>query len=271
MSDYAVDPLSIEKIEEFAKGVLSDPDCPKLANGAIDVLKALRLPRVRTRHGVKTLRLKLVPDQLLPDKLAQVWARGDRVTVTARTSLWNRAEEHDSSALKELRHEYGHVYLHSGARTNSAVTLDRQVGGNTVHNFIDPERRVENQADWLAACLALPRAKVSPEMDVRDLSADWNVPIDEAKWRLEQVRLCAPKRLSESLRQKIDTILRHGDVPTFAQNLWDQLPDAPTMPPEKFRLADSFLVEFSQYNCFVQTGWTVERDKIVPLMLKMQV
>ena len=82
MSDYSVDPLSIERIEEYAREILVD--CPKLSNGAIDVLKTLRLPSVRTIHGTKILRLKLVADELLPDKFAQVWAGVGRVTVTAQ-------------------------------------------------------------------------------------------------------------------------------------------------------------------------------------------
>ena len=36
MSDYAVDRLSIERIEGFARELLAE--CPKLANGAIDIL-----------------------------------------------------------------------------------------------------------------------------------------------------------------------------------------------------------------------------------------
>ena len=51
MTDYRVDSLSVERIEEYARRVLTD--CPKLANGAIDILKTLRLPTVRTIHGVK--------------------------------------------------------------------------------------------------------------------------------------------------------------------------------------------------------------------------
>jgi hypothetical protein len=114
MSDYTVDRLSIERIEEYARHVLAD--CPKLANGAIDILKTLRLPRVTTIHGIKVLRLNLVADDLLPGKLAQVWAGDGRVTVTARISLWNKGEAGDAGALKELRHEFGHVLLHSGLR-----------------------------------------------------------------------------------------------------------------------------------------------------------
>lgn len=102
MTDYTVDPLSIEKIEEHARRVLAD--CPKLPNGAIDILAALRLPTVRTIHGAKVLRLSLVADDLLPGKLAQMWASDGRVAVTARTSLWNKAESCDADALKELRH-----------------------------------------------------------------------------------------------------------------------------------------------------------------------
>ena len=37
MTDYTVAPLSIEKIEEHARNILVD--CPKLSNGAIDILK----------------------------------------------------------------------------------------------------------------------------------------------------------------------------------------------------------------------------------------
>src|SRR5450432_2561069 len=125
MTDYTVDRLSTDKIEEFARNYLAN--CPKLPCGAIDILKSLRLPTVKTIHGLKVLRLKLVADDLLPDKLAQVWASDGRVTVTARTSLWNRADAGGSDALKEFRHEFGHMLLHSGARTKSAVPLDRQL------------------------------------------------------------------------------------------------------------------------------------------------
>ena len=85
MTDYRVDRLTIEKIEEHARACLTD--CPKMPNGAIDILATLRAPRVKTIHGIKILRLKLVSDELLPDKLAQVWVGDGRVTVTARTSL----------------------------------------------------------------------------------------------------------------------------------------------------------------------------------------
>lgn len=267
MSDYTVDPLSIEKIEEFAKQALDN--CPRLESGAIDVLSALRSPTIKTRHGLKTLRLKLVPDEHLPDKLAQVWARGDRVTVTVRMSLWNKAEEHDPDALKELRHEFGHVYLHSGARTNSAVTLDRQIAGNTVRNFIEKDHRVEWQADCFAACLGMPRSKILPAMDVRDVCAEWNVPLDEARLRLEQIRLTAPKRVPDSVRRNIDA-LKASSITPQVQALWNQLPCAPDRPGNFAKLARGFLVEYGQYNKYTQTGWAIEGGKVVPLMLKME-
>jgi hypothetical protein len=201
MTDYTVAPLSIEKIEEHARGILVD--CPKLSNGAIDILKTLRSPKVKTINGTKVLRLKLVADELLPDKFAQVWAGGGRVTVTARASLWNKAEDHDPEALKDLRHEFGHVVLHSAGRTTSAITLDRRLEGNAIHNFIDPDRRAENQANWIAACLAMPLNKIQPSMDVREVSADWNVPLAEAQWRLEHIRLAGqnvyPRRFEGTL------------------------------------------------------------------------
>jgi hypothetical protein len=268
MTDYTVAPLSIEKIEEHARNILVD--CPKLSNGAIDILKTLRLPSVKTIHGTKVLRLKLVADDLLPDKLAQVWASVGRVTVTARASLWNKAEDHDPGALKELRHEFGHVVLHSSGRTSSAVTLDRRLEGNAIHKFIEPNRRAEDQADWMASCLAMPLNEIKPSMDVRDVSANWNVPLDEAQWRLERARLVAPKRIPESIRRNIDTFRANAGIPALAQTLWDQLPRAPNRPPDMGRLADGFLVEYQQYNQFTQTGWTVEGQRIVPLMLKMR-
>src|ERR1700693_3376062 len=105
MTDYTVDRLSIEKIEEYAGEVLVS--CPKLPNGAIDILSALRQPTVKTIHGRKVLRLKLVADDHLPDDFAHVWSSNDRVTVTARTSLWNRAESNDADALKDLGPGFG--------------------------------------------------------------------------------------------------------------------------------------------------------------------
>ena len=153
MTDYTVAPLSIEKIEEHARNILVD--CPKLSNGAIDILKILRLPKVKTIHGTKVLRLKLVTDELLPDKFAQVWAGGGRVTVTARASLWNKAEDHDPEALKDLRHEFGHVVLHSAGSTTSAVTLDRRLEEtpSTISSTQIAAQRIR-QID--RACLAMP-------------------------------------------------------------------------------------------------------------------
>lgn len=268
MTDYTVDPLSIERIEQYARSVLAD--CPNLSNGAIDILKTLRLPSVKTIHGTKILRLNLVADELLPDKFAQVWASSGRVTVTARASLWNRAEDHDPDALKELRHEFGHVVLHSGAATSSAVTLDRRIDGNDIHKFIDQDRSAENQADWIASCVAMPLNQIQPSMDVRDVSANWNVPLDEAQWRLERVRLIAPKRLPDSIRRNIDTLHARTGIPASAQALWEQLPCAPNALPTVARLANGFLVEYGQYKRYTQTGWTVEGMKVVPLMLKME-
>jgi IrrE N-terminal-like domain len=180
MTDYTVTPLSIEKIEEYARDALAR--CPKLLSGAIDILATLRLPRVKTIYGEKVLRLKLLADELLPDDLAHVWAGEDRVTVSARITLWNKAEASDCEALKELRHEFGHVLLHSGARTKSNVTLDRKMGGNATYKFFEEESSAERQADRMASCLAMPYNKIRPDMDVRDVSADWNVPLSEAQW-----------------------------------------------------------------------------------------
>ena len=267
MTDYTVASLSIEKIEEHAQQTLTW--CPRIPSGAIDILAALRLPTVRTIHGTKTLRLKLVADELLPEKLAQVWAGGNRVTVTVSMSLWNRAQDYEPEALKDLRHEYSHTILHSAARTSSAVTLDRRLGGNAVHNFIDPDRRAENQADWLAACLAMPATKIKPGMDVRDISADWNVPIQEACWRLERVRMAAPKRIPDSFRRNLRAIADCNTIPAFAQALWDQLPCLPDSPSSAVRVAEGFMVELHEFRKCSQTGWAVEGGKIVPLMPNM--
>jgi hypothetical protein len=268
MTDYRVDPISIERIEGFARDVLAD--CPKLPNGAIDILASLRLPTVKTIRGLRILRLKLVADNFLPDKLAQVWVGGGRITVTARASLWNRAEDHDAEALKDLRHEFGHVVLHPEARTKGNVTLNRELEGNAVYKFIEADRSAENQANWIAACLAMPFDKMSPSMDVRDLIADWNVPKSEAQWRLERVRSVAPKRLPESLKRDINWLRAGSEVTPQAQALWDKLPLASDSSATTARIANGFLVEHCQYNQCTQTGWTVEENKIVPLMLKMQ-
>jgi hypothetical protein len=268
MTDYTVDSLSMERIEAIARDVLAS--CPKLPSGGIDILAALRLPTVKTIRGVRTLRLKLVADDLLPGKLAQVWVGDGRITATARTSLWNKAEDNDAEALKELRHEYGHVLLHSGAPTKGAVTLNRELGGNAVHKFIEADCSAENQADWIAACLAMPFNKFSPSMDVRDVVADWNVPKREAQWRLERVRSVSPKRLPDSLKRDIDWLRAGSQVTPQAQALWDRLPLAADRPPTVARIANGFLVEYSKYNQCAQTGWAVEANKIVPLMLKMQ-
>jgi hypothetical protein len=230
MTDYRVDPLSIERIERFAREVLAS--CPKLPNGAIDILATLRLPTVKTINGVRILRLKLVADDLLPGKLAHVWVGDGRITVTARASLWNEAEDHDAEALKELRHEFGHVLLHPEAHTKGAATLNRELEGNTTPKFIEPERSAENQANWIAACLAMPFSKMSPSMDVRDIVADWNVIPSEAQWRLQRVRSAAPKRLPESLKRDIDWLLAGSRVTPQAQGLWNQLPMAPDKPPQ---------------------------------------
>ena len=80
MSDYRVEWLSIEKIEGFARDFLAD--CPKLPSGAIDILAALRQPRIKTIHGYKVLRLKLEADEHLPDDLAHVWSVPIRLTQT---------------------------------------------------------------------------------------------------------------------------------------------------------------------------------------------
>jgi IrrE N-terminal-like domain len=212
----------------------------------------------------------LVADDLLPGKLAQVWAGNGRTTVTARTSLWNEAEANNASALKDLRHEYGHVLLHSGARTKSAVTLDRQLEGNDIHNFIDPDCSAENQANWIAACLAMPFSKIHPSTDVHDVIADWNVPLSEAEWRLERVRSMAPKRISSALMRDIEWLQAGSRMTEQAQALWDKLPFAPDTCPTRARIANGFLIEYCQYNKYTQTGWAVEAGKIVPLMTKME-
>lgn len=268
MTDYRVDPLSIERIEGFARDVLAN--CPKLSNGAIDILATLRLPTVKTICGVRILRLKLVADDLLPGKLAHVWVGDGRITVTARTSLWNKAEAHDAEALKELRHEFGHVLLHPEAHTKGAVTLNRELEGNAVRKFIEADRSAENQANWIAACMAMPFSKMSPSMDVRDVIADWNVLRSEAQWRLERVRSAAPKRLPELLKRDINWLRAGSHVTPQAQALWNQLPLAADRPATVARIANGFLVEYGQYNQYTQTGWTVEAGRIVPLMLKME-
>lgn len=268
MTDYTVTRRSIDKIEEIAAEILAE--CPRLASGAIDILTALRSPEIKTVAGKKTLRLTLVPDELLPTKLAQMWAGRNRVTITARMSLWNKAEKYDPDASKDLRHEYSHAVLHSAERTSSAVTLNRQLGGNTVHRFIDEECRAENQADWLAACLAMPRTKIKPEMDVRDVGAEWNVPLKEAQWRLERVRITSPKRTPEAIRRNLEALKTAELVPSFAQTLWDKLPLAPDWAPSLARLANGYLVEYSHYRRYTQTGWAVEGNRVVPLMLTMQ-
>ena len=252
MTDYRVDPLSVEKIEAVARDVLAN--CPKLPSGAIDILSTLRLPTVKTVRGVRILRLKLVADDLLPDTLAHVWVGEGQITVTARTSLWNRAENYDADALKDLRHEFGHVVLHPETPTKGNVTLNRELNGNAVHKFIEAERSVEKQADWLAACLAMPFNKMSPAMDVRDVVADWNVPKSEAQWRLERVRSVAPKRLPESLKRDLDRLRAGSEVTPQAQALWDQLPLASGRPRTAARIANGFLVEYCQYKQCNQTG-----------------
>jgi hypothetical protein len=268
MTDYTVTRRSVEQIEQIARDVLVD--CPKLPNGAIDILTALRQPWIKTIQGKKKLRLKLVADELLPDKLAQVWAVKDRVTVTVRASLWTRAAEFDPEGLKELRHEFSHGVLHSEERTKGHVALDRQLLGNKVHNFIDPEQRAEDQADWLEACLAMPRDKVSPEADVRDLVASWNVTLKEAQWRVERVRASAPKRIPETIKRRMETIRAVGRIPDTFQSLWDDLPPAPNFLPSAARLARGYLIEYAQYQKYTQTGWDVESGRIIPLMPKMQ-
>jgi hypothetical protein len=268
MSDFTVTRRSIEQIEQIACDHLSD--CPKLPNGSIDVLTALRQPSIKTIQGSKTLRLKLVADQMLPEKLAQMWASKDRVTITARASLWNRAEEQNPESLKDLRHEYCHGLLHSNERTSGNVALDRQVLGNKVYDFITPEQRAEDQADWLAACLALPRAKISPDANVQDIVAFWNVTLKEALWRLERIRLELPKRIPETMKRRIETLKTAGSIPDTVQALWDGLPYAPDLQPSYARIASGFLVEYSEYRKYTQTGWSAENGRIVPLILKMQ-
>ena len=267
MSDYRVERLSVDKIEGFARDFLVD--CAKLPNGAIDVLAALRQPRIKTIHGYKVLRLILEADEHLPDDLAHVWSSDGRVTVTARTSLWNRAKAGDVDALKDLRHEFGHVLLHSGAQTKSNVTLDRKLAGNATYEFIEDEYSAERQADWIAACLAMPSNKICADMDVRDVAADWAVPLSEAEWRLQRVRSTAPKRISPALMRDIEWLRAGSCVTKQAQTLWDQLPSAPDRPPMRARIANGFLIEYSQYNKYTQTGWAVEAGRILPLLLKM--
>jgi IrrE N-terminal-like domain len=240
MSDYGVDRLSIERIEGFARDFLVD--CPKLPNGAIDILAVLRQPRIKTIHGRKVLRLKLVADGHLPDDLAHIWSTEDRVTVTARTSLWNRAQDGDVEALKDLRHEFGHALLHSGAQTKSNVTLDRKLAGNATYNFIEDDRSAERQADWMAACLAMPCGRIRPDMDVRDVAADWGVPLLEAQWRLERVRSTAPKPVSPALMRDIEWLRAGSGVTEQASALWDQLPYAPDTCPTRARIANGFLL-----------------------------
>jgi IrrE N-terminal-like domain len=268
MSDYRVERLSIEKIEGFARDFLAD--CPKLPSGAIDILAALRQPRIKTIHGYKVLRLKLEADEHLPDDLAHVWSTDGRVTVTARASLWNRAGAGEVDALKDLRHELGHVLLHSDAQTKSNVTLDRKLAGNATYKFIEDECSAERQADWIAACLAMPSKKIRPEMDVRDVAADWGVPLYEAQWRLERARSVAPKRMSPAVVRDIEWLRAGSRLTEQAQALWDQLPSSPDTSPARARIANGFLIEYCQYNKYTQTGWAVEAGKIVPLMLKME-
>lgn len=267
MTDYRVDRLSFEKIEDHAHVLLAG--LPTLPKGGIDILAALRLPKVKTIHGTKTLRLNLVADDLLPDKLAQVWVGEGRVSVTARLSVWNRAQEGDPEALRVLRHEFGHVLLHSDARTKSAVPLDRQLGGNTLHKFIEPDCSAERQADAIAACLAMPRGMIRPSMEARDMSANWNVPLKEAQWRLERVRAAAPKRLSDALKRDLALLRAGSEVTPQARQLWDQLPLAPDTPRAVGRLADGYLIEYCQYNSYTQTGWAVESGRVIPLIVKM--
>jgi hypothetical protein len=268
MTDYRVDPLSIQRIECHAQEALAN--CRKLPGGGIDILAALRQPTVKTVHGRKVLRLEVVRDELLPDDLAHVWSADQRVKVSVRISLWNKAADNDPYALKDLRHEYGHVVLHSGARTKSSVTLDRKVGGNAKYEFFDDECSAEKQADWFAAFLAMPSSKIQPSMDLRDICADWNVPLDEARWRLERLRATAPKRIPDSLRRDIDWLRAGSRVTPVAQNLWDQLPSAPDTSPLVARMVNGYLIEYCQYNQYTQTGWTVEAGRVVPLMLRMQ-
>jgi hypothetical protein len=269
MTDYTVTRRSLEQIEQIAKDILAH--CPKQPTGAIDILAALRQPRIRTVTGEKILRLKLVANDLLPNRVAQMWGSSERVTITARISLWNRAEEFYVEAQKDLRHEYSHGILHSEERTKGNVPLNRLIGGNKAHEFIEPERRAEDQADWLAACLGMPRETISSSVDVRDLIADLNVTLEEAQWRLEKVRLAAPRRISETLRSSIETIRAAGSIPGDVQALWDNLPLAPDYLPRDGRLAGGFLIEYCQYRMYNQTGWNSENGRIVPLMLKMGV
>jgi hypothetical protein len=100
--------------------------------------------------------------------------------------------------------------------------------------------------------------------------ADWNVPMSEAQWRLERVRSVAPKRLPESLKSDIDWLRAGSEITPQAQALWDKLRLASERSTTTARIASGFLIEHCQYNKCTQTGWTVEANKIVPLMLKMQ-
>lgn len=115
----------------------------------------------------------------------------------------------------------------------------------------------------------MPFSKMHPSMDVRDVSADWNVPLSEAQWRLERVRASAPKRLPDSLKRDIAWLRAGNLVTTQAQKLWDELPLAPDKSLTGARIANGYLVEYCQYNKYTQTGWAVEAGMIVPLMLKM--
>jgi hypothetical protein len=267
VSDHRVEPLSIDRIEQYARETLAR--CPRLPCGGIDILAALRQPTVKTIHGQKILRLEIVRDELLPDNLAHVWSAHQRVKVSVRADLWNRATDGDPHALRDLRHEYSHVVLHSGARTKSYATLDRKAGGNATHKFFEDERSAEKQANWFAACLAMPSGKIQPSMDIRNICADWNVPLDEAQRYLERVRATAPKCLPASFKRDIDHLRSGNGVTSTARQLWDQLPYAPDYSPTAARLVDGFLVEYCEYNKYSQTGWGVESGKIIPLMLKM--
>jgi hypothetical protein len=267
MSDYPVDRLPIEKIERLAREVLAW--CPKLENGAIDILRTLRMSKVKTVHGDKVLRLVLVDDDQLPDDVAHMWASKDRVTITARASLWEKAQQQDPEVLKDLRHEFGHALLHSSGRTASRVPLARKLNGNSDYKSIDTECSAEKQADAMAACLAMPLNKIRPSADVRDVVADWNVLLTEAQWRLERVRLTTPKRIPESIRRDIDRLGVQNGMPAAAQALWDQLPEVSDMSPQVARIADGFLVEYCEYKKCTQTGWIVMSGKVVPLMPRM--
>lgn len=206
------------------------------------------------------------PDAKMGDNLAL--ADPQRLEILIRASVFRSAEDDYPDARMVLAHELGHIALHRGAEQKA-----RKAHGNDELKFIPIEQSAEAQAWKFARALTMPLHLAQSSETAEQLARLCNVPIEQAKLRLQEICVRKEKRGTPAFVQPLFTSSQsradaaEAKKAKYAREIlrvWNSAPRVPRDPTNS-RLCHrhKWRVLFSEFNKMTECGWVIRDGKIV--------